>query len=217
MKKQEEARRKELEKQRKEEERKIREEQKRQDALEREVAAAMDTTAHVLFGVSSNLLLDAVSAVNVGVEVPFGRHWGAHLGYTTPWWSFAEQYYAMQIQCLDLGVRYYFKPWTYRGSDVYRGWFVSAAFATGKYNLAWKGAGVDGVAMIGGIGGGYTWALGDWWRLDASCNLGMMIADFNRYDLTGTSSLPGGKVHSRLPDPASFKVTLTYLIHHKRK
>ena len=205
---------KRLEEQRRLEAQKKREEEKRR---ERELAASLDTTARVLFGVSSNLLLDAVTAVNVGVEVPFGRHWGAHLGYTTPWWSFSDQFYSLRIQCLDLGVRYYFKPWTARGSDVYRGWFLSAAVGAGKYNLAWAGKGVEGKAIIGGIGGGYTWAFGDWWRLDTSFNLGMMLTDFNRYDLSGTSELPDAAIHSRLPDPAALKVTLTYLIHSKKK
>ena len=170
-----------------------------------------------LAGISSNLFLDALTAVNLGIEVPIGRHWGAHIGITTPMWSSADGMRAMQIQCLDLGARYYLKPWEYRGSDVYKGWFFSAAVATGKYNLAWNGQGVQGTAIIGGIGGGYTWAFGPWWRLDLSGNIGMMISDFTRYDLVGDGALPGGVIHSRLPDPGSFKVTLTYMIHYNKK
>ena len=47
-----------------------------------------------------------------------------------------------------------------------------------------------------------------------------------RHDGSGTpgragghdhGALPGGVIHSRLPDPGSFKVTLTYMIHYNKK
>ena len=159
----------------------------------------------VIAGLSSNLLFDAITALNFGVDVPIGNHWGVHAGYTFPFWTFADETQAFKISALDLGARVYLHPWKYRDFDIYRGWFFTASVATGKFDVALGEIDRKGTGMIGALGGGYTWPVGDWWRLDVSGSMGAMICKFS-----------DGEV-SRLPDPAVFKVTMTYFFHYNKK
>ena len=183
---------------------------KRQEAdlrqQELEILRQQETDGKVaVAGLSTNLLFDAITAVNLGVEVPIGSRFGLHAGYTFPFWTFPGETVRFNVSAFDLGARVYLHPWETRGYDLYRGWFFTVSAATGKFNLSWNGGGSQGTAIIGAVGGGYTWPVGTWWRLDVSGSAGAMICHFS-----------DGRT-SRLPDPAVFKVTMTYLFHYNKK
>lgn len=183
---------------------------KRQEAdlrqQELEILKQQETDGKVaVAGLSTNLLFDAITAVNLGVEVPIGSRFGLHAGYTFPFWTFPGETVRFNVSAFDLGARVYLHPWETRGYDLYRGWFFTVSAATGKFNLSWNGGGSQGTAIIGAVGGGYTWPVGTWWRLDVSGSAGAMICHFS-----------DGRA-SRLPDPAVFKVTMTYLFHYNKK
>ena len=183
---------------------------KRQEAdlrqQELEILKQQETDGKVaIAGLSTNLLFDAITAVNLGVEVPIGSRFGLHAGYTFPFWTFPGETVRFNVSAFDLGARVYLHPWETRGYDLYRGWFFTVSAATGKFDLSWNGGGSQGTAIIGAVGGGYTWPVGTWWRLDVSGSAGAMICHFS-----------DGRA-SRLPDPAVFKVTMTYLFHYNKK
>ena len=183
---------------------------KRQEAdlrqQELEILKQQETDGKVaVAGLSTNLLFDAITAVNLGVEVPIGSRFGLHAGYTFPFWTFPGETVRFNVSAFDLGARVYLHPWETRGYDLYRGWFFTVSAATGKFDLSWNGGGSQGTAIIGAVGGGYTWPVGTWWRLDVSGSAGAMICHFS-----------DGRA-SRLPDPAVFKVTMTYLFHYNKK
>ncbi|MBO4476229.1 MAG: DUF3575 domain-containing protein, partial [Bacteroidales bacterium] len=205
-------------------EREAAEQARRQAAAERQAnrqmsAAAADSAGVALFGLSTNTLLDAVAAVNIGAEVPVGHNWSVRAEYTTPWWSTANHSHALQVQNVNIGARYYIKPWTYRSSDVLRGWFVSANAGAGLYDVCWDYRGSRGRGILGNIGGGYSFALGDWWRLDLSAGIGMMIAGYERYQVSedGKTVVPMHSGTARIPDPTSLKVSFVYLFHTRGK
>ncbi|MBO4671864.1 MAG: DUF3575 domain-containing protein [Bacteroidales bacterium] len=176
-----------------------REAERERRRMEAEAAEAI-TSDKELFGVTTNLLLDAVTAVNVGVQVPVGRRWCFSVDYTTPWWSNSEGTHALQIQHMNIGARYYLDPWPSRGASVCRGWFATASFGTGKYNLAWNTTRANATELLGSFGGGYSLPFGTWWRLDMSASMGMLLS----HKFTGST---------RLPDPTALKVSLTYHLH----
>ena len=153
-----------------------------------------------LFAISTNLLMDAVTAVNLGVHVPFGRRWMVSADYTFPWWVNNAGTRALKVRHLNIGARYYFKPWTSRGSDVCLGWYTTASFGSGNYNFAWDGNTARATETLPAIGGGYSLPLGDWWRLDFSANIGLLIS--HTADVT-----------SILPDPTGLKVSIVYHFH----
>ncbi len=45
----------------------------------------------VLFGVGTNLLFDAVSRVNVSLDIPVGKHWDITADYVFPWWRLTAE------------------------------------------------------------------------------------------------------------------------------
>ena len=167
-------------------------------------------------GISTNLASDLLTALNIGVEVPFGKRWSAHAGYTFPFWRSSDKSTAFVIQHIDLGARYYFKPWEYRSSDVMRGWFLCADLGYANYDVAFKSSGVRGNGFTASFGGGYSWAFNKWWRLDFSASMGMLQAYYDNYQI-GQNGEPFvlGNNTSRLPDPTGLKVTLVYLFHTK--
>ena len=184
--------------------------EKKQDSSK----AADEHSGIAIVGLSTNVLMDAVSAVNIGLEVPVGHHWSLRAEYAMPWWSAADNSFVLKAQNVNIGARYYFKPWKYRSSDVYSGWFASITAGAGLYDVRMNYQGAQGQGLLGNIGGGYSFALGPWWRLDLSAGIGVMYSDRQLYQ---TNS--GGTINNKdsapiiVPDPTAFKVGIVYLFH----
>ena len=182
---------------------------------ERKPAAPAD----VLFGLSTNVLADLGTAVNVGVEVPMWDRWDLRAGIYSPWWKNSAKSFCFQVFHADAGVRYYLQPWERRDDGVLRGWFLSAHAGGGYYDIAPWDDGYQGWEIAAGIGGGYSLAIGSWWRIDAALAVGPFYTDYITYQDTGNRATllqTGEGGHFRfLPTEARF--SLTYLFHRKKK
>lgn len=174
------------------------------DVSKPEDVSKMKHEKKALFGVGSNLLADAVTAVNVSLEVPVGRRWDITADYYFPWWKNRSSSFAFQILHLDLGARYYFTP----------GWFASASLGAGYYDFAPWGNGIQGEEVKFSLGGGYTWALGSWWRMSAELGIGPVFTQYRRYEHQTSGELlwlQSGKGLYFAPTSARF--SLVYLFH----
>ena len=88
----------------------------------------------------TNLLYDAVTAANVSLDIPLGKHMDLTANFMFPWWKDRSKDFAFQIVHLDLGARYYFKGWEQPDQRVFNGWFVSGSAGLGYYDIApWGG------------------------------------------------------------------------------
>ena len=171
-----------------------------------------------LFGLSTNVLYDAVTAVNFGIEIPVGHHSEIRADYMFPWWVKGDNSRAFQIQHLDLGYRYYLKGWEKRDADVLRGWYLSASVGTGKFDIEPNRKGVQGKEFMASVGAGYTLPLGDWWRMDLGLGVGAMYADFQNYQWQEDKQLHfENESHYLWLGPVSAKVSFIYLFHYNRK
>ena len=168
-----------------------------------------------LVGVSTNLLLDGITALNLGVEVPLGHHWDARADFYFPWWKNNAKSFCFQVLHVDAGARYYFDGWKNRDAGIFRGWFASAHLGGGYYDIAPWDDGYQGWEITAGIGGGYSFALGDWWRLDASLAVGPFYTDYITYEDTGNRStlIQTGADHRFRFLPTEARISLTYIIH----
>jgi len=168
-----------------------------------------------LFGVGTNLFFDAVTGVNASVDIPVGKHWDITADFIFPWWKDRNNNLAFQLLHLDLGARYYFKPWENRSQDVLRGWFASASAGAGYYDFAlWNPKGVQGEELKLSVGGGYTWALGDWWRLTAELGIGPVFTRYRIYEAEAPDHLVVTDQYSNVfLRPTTAKLSLTYLLH----
>lgn len=168
-----------------------------------------------LFGVGTNLLFDAVTGINASIDVPVGKHWDITADYIFPWWKNRNNNFAFQLAHLDVGARYYFKPWEKRDENVMRGWFASASAGVGYYDFAlWNPTGVQGEEFKFSVGGGYTWALGSWWRLTAELGIGPVFTQYRIYEAeTPDLLVVQGDYSNVFLRPTAAKISLTYLLH----
>lgn len=169
----------------------------------------------VLFGVGTNLLFDAVSGVNVSLDIPVGKHWDITADYIFPWWKDRSKSFAFQLAHINLGARYYFKPWERRDQNVMRGWFASASVGAGYYDFAlWNPTGVQGEEIKLSVGGGYTWALSPWWRLTAELGVGPVFSQYRIYNAEAPDRLVvQGQYSNVFLRPTAAKISLTYLLN----
>ena len=169
----------------------------------------------VLFGVGTNLLFDAVSGVNVSLDIPVGKHWDITADYIFPWWKDRSKSFAFQLAHIDLGARYYFKPWECRDQNVMRGWFASASVGAGYFDFAlWNPTGVQGEEIKLSLGGGYTWALSSWWRLTAELGVGPVFSQYRIYNAESPDRLVVQEdTRNVFLRPTQAKLSLTYLLH----
>ena len=182
---------------------------------ESEIVSKTTKPQTVLFGVGTNLLFDAVSGVNVSLDIPVGKHWDITADYIFPWWKDRSKSFAFQLAHIDLGARYYFKPWERRDQNAMRGWFASASVGAGYYDFAlWNPTGVQGEEIKLSLGGGYTWALSPWWRLTAELGVGPVFSQYRIYNAESPDRLVVQEdTRNVFLRPTQAKLSLTYLLH----
>lgn len=141
--------------------------------------------------VHSNMLYDAGSVLNVGVEYyPKNSRWTVAANYTFPWWSIKKSHRYLQIIDGQLEVRRYFKK--LEGFDAEfgpRGHYLSAYGEGNLYDLAFNAAkrGVQGEGWSAGLGYGYVWH--PWkdkrWKLEAFIHVGYYQTLYDTYHHSG--------------------------------
>lgn len=74
--------------------------------------AALDKSQRTVVGLKTNLLLDAVSALNYSIEVPINEHVSLQYFQTTPWWTGKNNKFCMQALTFGGEARWWFLPRT---------------------------------------------------------------------------------------------------------
>lgn len=115
----------------------------------------------------TNLLYDAVTAVNFGIEVPINRHFSVQYQQHTPWWAGKGNRFCLQFLTFGGEFRWWFKPETLPGTfqrkerDALMGHFLGLN--------AWGG---DGDIQIGRNFGCYQF---DFWSVGLTYGYAMPI------------------------------------------
>ena len=133
------------------------------------------------FAVKSNLLYDATSTINLGVEYGLSPRWTLEVSGNYNAWTFSDNK-KMKLWMLQPGVRY----WT---CSRFAGHFWEAHLLGGEYNYGGmlpfgikpsaSGLGskrYQGWLAGAGVGYGYSWVLGKRWNLEATLGLAMCIS-----------------------------------------
>lgn len=148
------------------------------------------------FALKTNLLFDALSALNVEVEVPVAKHWSVMGEYMFPWWLYGYKrncwwMWSHGQNCLEiisgtLEGRYWLgtpgyprQPYTPQ-----TGWFLGAFGGGGYYDLERKGKGYQGEFLMAGVSGGYVAPLGKsrQWLLECSMSAGFLHTGYRYYE-----------------------------------
>lgn len=133
-----------------------------------------------MVAVKSNLLFDAVTALNVEVEVPVGNHWSFMVEDVFPWWEKDNKYC---LQLLELGAegRYWFSNNKYYSQKL-KGHFVGAYVMSGKYDIQWKtDLCYQGEFWSSGLTYGYSKRISKYFNLEFSLSLGYLSTAYRHY------------------------------------
>ena len=132
-----------------------------------------------IFALKTNLLYDAVSALNVELEVPIGDRWSVMVEDVFPWWNNGNKW---AIQMWEMGVegRYWFKRTDDR--DVLTGWFGGLYLMSAKYDFQWKrDIAYQGEYWSTGLSGGYAFPISKYFNLELSASLGYLSTAYRHY------------------------------------
>lgn len=132
-----------------------------------------------LFALKTNLLYDALSALNFEVEVPIGKRWSVMVEDVFPWWNNGNKW---AIQMWEMGVegRYWFKRTDAR--DVLTGWFGGLYGMSAKYDFQWKrDICYQGEYWSAGLSGGYAFPISKYFNLELSASLGYLSSAYRHY------------------------------------
>ena len=175
-----------------------------------------------LFAIKTNLLYDAVSALNVEIEVPIGQRWSVSGELITPWWRKSKSDWTMQVLAGDAAVKYWFGD--REKKKVLTGWNLGLYGGGGKYDLQlFDKHGSQGDFFSVGLQGGYAHSIARNLRLEYSFGVGFMRSQYKEYDKHTDTKYGDIKVFEypwevKQRDwigPTNFKVSLVWLLNYK--
>lgn len=155
-----------------------------------ETSLIPDTTAqkekrplNTVVALKTNLLFDAVTALNFEVEVPIGKRFSVMVEDVFPWWETGNKY-CFQVWEMGVEGRFWFKPWKSIGTEKLRGLFVGPYVMSGKYDFQFdKSINYQGEFWSVGLTAGYSLPLGKkkWGNLEFSLSLGYLQSPYRHY------------------------------------
>lgn len=130
----------------------------------------------------TNLLYDAVTAVNFEFEVPIGERWSVAVEDVFPWWTGGphDNKYAFQMWEIGVEPRYWFK----KNDEVDRlaGHFVGAYLMSSMYDFQYDNAlCYQGEYWSTGLTYGYAFRIGKRLNLETSVSVGYLSSDYRHY------------------------------------
>ena len=203
---------------------------------------AVDTLAEVftrkrvpVAAIATNLLYESATVftgfhstpLNVGLEVPVGKHWSVHADYlaTAPWRAWNNNAACAELIHFDLGARWYpggsfNRPFAADANrQVLEGWYAYASAGAGYYDFEQNGKGYQGEEIVGTIGLGYGLDLGHNWSLDFAIGAGPMYTQYRYYEARNNNQhlmyqYSGTMQYFGVTDA---KISLRYLFHWNKK
>lgn len=174
----------------------------------------------LVIGLKTNLLYDAVTALNFEVEVPIGNHWSVAVEDVFPWWE-KDNKYCLEMWEIGAEVRYWFSNNLHK-ADKLRGHFLGAYAMSSKYDFQWDhDLCYQGEYWSVGLTYGYSIKLARRLNMEFSLSVGWFSTDYRRYFPADDYGLlwhdwaRDGK--TSFFGPTKLKVSLVYPLHIKYK
>ena len=141
---------------------------------------------NMIVAAKTNLLYDAVSALNFEVEIPIADRFSIMAEDVFPWWETGNKY-CFQLWEMGVEARYWFKPWKTVGMEKLRGWFVGPYVMSAKYDFQFdKSINYQGEFWSAGLTAGYAMPIGKKQKvnLEFSISYGYLESPFRHYQPT---------------------------------
>ncbi len=128
----------------------------------------------------TNLLYDALTALNVELEVPIRNHWSVAAEYAFPWWEKGNKHC---LQMLNAGIegRYWFRNNRYHAEKL-RGHFLGLYGMSAKYDFQWdRDLCYQGEGWSVGLTYGYSLKLSRHLNMEFSISVGYLSTTYRHY------------------------------------
>ena len=173
-----------------------------------------------LFALKTNLLFDALTALNVELEVPIGKRWSVMGEWMFPWWLSKDNSRALEILNGSIEGRYWFSKML--DAPAMTGWFGGAYVSGGLYDLRNNGKGYQGeIYYAAGLSTGYAHKLNKKGslRMEYSLGLGLLNTEYRYYEGKENNQILIWQNDGRLIwiGPTKAKISLVWMIHGKKK
>ncbi len=173
-------------------------------------------------GVKTNLLYDATTSMNLGIEFGMGEKWTMDISGNYNPWTFSDSR-KMQHLLVQPEARYWL-------CERFNGHFFGLHSHYAQYN--WGGMlpfgfsdgkmfGIENDAMMnyryegwlagGGLSYGYHWMLGKRWGLEATLGVGYAYLKYDKYPCKVCGKKLGAE-HKNYFGPTKVGITLIYMI-----
>ncbi len=139
--------------------------------------------SEIKFALKTNLLFDAVTALNVEAEVPIGDKWSVAGEWIFPWWVTKNNGNALEVLSGQLEGRYWLGDRT--NKPQLTGWFAGLYAGGGLYDLQYKNNGYQGEFYIAaGASAGYAHTINKRGnlRMEYSLGLGYLSTEYRYYE-----------------------------------
>lgn len=141
-----------------------------------------ETYIKPIIALKTNLLYDAVAALNISVEIPIGNRWSIEGEYIFPWWRNESSNFTMQAKIAHFGVSYWFGDRDEH--DPLTGWSVGVYGGWGDYDMQiWSENGVQGDLINTGLSIGYSHAIAKNLNLQYQLGFGYMRTEYRNYSM----------------------------------
>ena len=147
------------------------------------VVPVREVRKNTVLAAKTNLLFDALTALNVEVEVPISDRISLLAEDVFPWWETGNKY-CFQMWEMGAEARYWFKPWEKVGTEKLRGWFAGLYGMSAIYDFQLdRSLNYQGEYWSAGITGGYALPIGRKKRvnLEFSLGLGYLQTQYRHY------------------------------------
>jgi hypothetical protein len=148
--------------------------------------------------IKTNLLYDATSTINLGMEVGLSKHWTAQLAANLNPWVFKTEYVQTENKDVRMPIYREFKHWAFQPEvrryfcQRFDGFFIGAyaqggRFNAGKYNMPFNmfkcldNHHYEGWFVGGGVNVGYELVLAKHWNAEASLGAGYDFLKSDKY------------------------------------
>ena len=178
------------------------------------LAMAMGANAQK-WGVKTNLLYDALTTMNLGVELGVAPRWTLELsGAYNPWTLNKDTNKKVRSWGLFPEGRYWF-------CERFQGHFLGLHSGYSEYNMGgvklplWnkdtKPYRYQGWGTGVGVAYGYSWILGKRWNLEATLGLGYVFTNYDKYACPTCGRKIESKKHHYL-GPTKAGISIVYMI-----
>ena len=158
--------------------------------------APLDPSQRTILALKTNLLLDAVTALNYAVEVPIGKHFSLQYFQTTPWWNGPGNRFCLQALSFGGEAKWWFLPRTRAASDKLKqrdalmGHFVAAYGWGGKGDLQFGRKVCEQFDFwSAGLTYGYSMPVGKYLNMEFTLSVGYANIAYQHYIPTEDFSL----------------------------